>query len=396
MNGIAQGFLTGFMNDQAEKITKRKSMADEYFQNQMELAHKKALTYTTQNAGKMDAALGLAKQMVAIGVPERTVMAIANQNPDDLQGFFDTVQDYKAKGVEMTPDFYDQLIKVDGQFNPGNENVTSLFKRIYEPLTANAKADPKGFDFDPGGTLWATMLGYNAMDKARERLADTEVMPGVSASQVLSGAGDENSPLGHPLGNASVTLNAELAGDALRSAKQEQSGSGELTISERGTLLTQFGNLVKDRLSMVDPSIADMNERDTIAKEAAAKDMLIQFPEAAALTDITKWIRPSTAAGSPATAPTTPEATPTPTTPTMAPTASPTASEPLPNGAVFVRDYGDGQTSVYRMPSGKEVRVRNSEVESMKRGITSAPPVTQTTPTPGWLDQLGSEYDNRR
>ena len=78
MEGFATGFLTGFMGDQAEKISKRKSVAEEYFQNQMELAKKKDLNYNKKKNKKIDDARKVDNKMIDIGVIKDKVMAIDN------------------------------------------------------------------------------------------------------------------------------------------------------------------------------------------------------------------------------------------------------------------------------------------------------------------------------
>lgn len=390
-SNFATGFLTGFMNDQATKISTRKSEAESFFNEQMKMAQKLAIQYKTQNDPRMDAALQTAKQMMAVGVPQSTVMAIVNQNPDDLPTFLETIQKMKMEGVDMSnPDIYDSMLQIDGEFNPGNENVTSLIKRIYDPLTSNAKADPEGFDFDPKGTMWASLLGYNAMEKSYERLAKSEVLPGVSASAVLAMGGQEDRPLPHPLGDSSVVLDAGVVGDLTRQARSATKGT-DFTIAERRAVLDTFNDLVDSELTMLSaPDGADMSpeERRAEASRRAAAKVIVDFPEALQMTEIGKWINrpetemPSESPPAAPTAPSAPSATPAPVAPTTAATALPTSAEDL---GEPVQDLGD---SVVYMKNGVPTRYAKSFIRKLTGGTNM-----QSQPTPGWLDRLGSEYD---
>lgn len=403
MEGFGTGFLTGFMGSTAEHINKRKDTAEEYFQNQMELAQKKALNYNAQNNKKLDAATQVANQMIAVGVPKATVMAIANQNPDDLETFYDTVQKMKMQGVDMSnPEVYDGLIQIDGEFNPGNESVTSLLKRIYQPLTNNAKADPEGWGFDPKGSIWSTMLGYDAMDRARNRLATTEVLPGVSAMDVLNDPGEDGG-YSHPLGGTSVTLNASMAGDLTRQAAQDNKPNSGLTIGNRGTIISQFNKLVDEEMLNSTATGVEGPEKEVIAKRRAAARVLDTFPEASDMPEITQYLQlpdgdgpdaetpqedaaeaiPSQSPSEAATAPSSIASTPTPTTQGSLP-------QRLPSGAMLIKDNGDG-TSQWKRPDGSVKTYDNNDVMKLMSGMA---PTMQTKPTSGWLDRLGSEYDN--
>ena len=399
MNNIFSGFLKGFMNDQAEKISDRKSAANDFFNKQLQLAQQKALTYNTEYKGKMDAHVQVAKQLVGAGVPERTVMAIINQNPDDLSQFYETVQKMQMDGVDMSnPDVYDSLIEIDGEFNPGNENVTSLLQKMYEPLTNNAKADPEGFGFDPKGSIWATMLGYNAMGNAYERLKSTEVTPGVSAYDILSMPDDGGFTNPHPLGGASVGLNAYNAGVSVREAKKPQKDN-TLSISEKNGIMSTFSDFVEEERikGTADGRIVDENT----SRRAAAARTIAMHPEAASIPEITKWLGGEESGVDESTTPPVAPTTIAPESPSEAPTAPPPSQatpvpknsvglpQRLPSGATLIRDNGDG-TSTWKRPDGQEKTYDNNDIMKL---MGSTAPTMQRTPTTGWLDRLGSEYD---
>jgi hypothetical protein len=392
MAGFTDGFLTGFMTDQADQIGKRKSEADEYFQQQMELAHKKASSYNDQYGKKLDSATTVANQMIAIGVPKRTVMAIANQNPDDLQTFYDTVQEMQAKGVDMSnSEVYEGLIQIDGEFNPGNENVTSLLKRIYTPLTANAAADPEGWDFDPKGSIWSTMLGYNAMDRARNKLGQTEVLPGVSAQQVLSQS--EDGALPHPLGSNAVTLNAPSMGDLTRDAAERNRGSKEVSVGERSTMLSNYEKQVEKELLSDTLSGIEGPEKEAEARRRAAAVTLETFPEAAGIPEITKYLGDTStedAPGAPAAAPTAaaePAATQVPPQAPVASEGSVEAPESLPDGSKFVKSFPDG-TLGYITSTGKKVKYTKAYVDMIMKGQKAME--GGAAAVPDWTRPLGS------
>jgi hypothetical protein len=286
------------------------------------------------------------------------------------------------------PEVYESLIQIDGEFNPGNENVSSLLQRIMDPLTNNAKADPEGWDFDPKGSIWSTMLGYNAMDKARARLGETEVLPGVSAAEVLAQSDDGS--YSRPLGNNAVTLNAPMAGNLTReAAKANRGDDGDLSISERGTIISKFDDMLEEERNNLTASEYESPDKEAVAKRKAAARIMETYPEAAAMPEIRQWLsqseevegtEPSTAPESPPTAPSAPVAS-------EAPATSSSLPKRLPSGATMIKDNGDG-TSDWKRPDGSVRTYDNNDVAKLVSG-----PIKQAKPTPGYLDRMGSEYD---
>lgn len=219
MSSLAKGFGIGFANTLSDNIQKRKSDADDYYNKQLEIAQTYGVKNRVANNAKMQESVSLAKQLVAKGVPQNVVMAIANQNPEDLSGFASTVQKLQMEGVDTTPEFFEGLVEIHGELDTGGRTLEQLFKDIYGPISNNAKANPEAFKEDPKGSLLATIMGYNAQEKAVQRLEDTEVMDGYTAGELLRA---ENAGVSKPLGDTTVTINDKLIGDTIRSSKGKE------------------------------------------------------------------------------------------------------------------------------------------------------------------------------
>jgi hypothetical protein len=288
--GAAASFLTGFLKTTGGNIRERKDEAKDYFDKRMEQAHQAALEYKGRNKSKLDASLQVGKQLMAAGVPQDVVMAIANQNPDDMSTFFDTVQEMKVKGVQFTPQSYRDLAGLDAEFNAGGENLTGLLTKIYTPLVNNVNADPQGWDFDPKGTMWATMMGHNAMERAHERLSTTEVLPGVSAAEVLA---DDGNPNYNPLNGPTPVINAEMIGNETRAARERLEGADVPSITERTHIITQFNDMVgieKNRIAQSNPDALTDPATDEQARKIAAARVLESYPEASGIPEISRWL----------------------------------------------------------------------------------------------------------
>lgn len=401
MSGF-DAFMAGFLGQTANNISERKQEAKDYYDRKMELAWEKAHTFRTQNLEKMNGALQIANQMKQIGVPDDIVMAIANQNPDDLSTFYDTIQDMQMKGVQFTEQTYRDMLQVDSEFNPGNENITSLIQKIYQPLIANATADPESFEFDPKGTIWATMMGYNAMDRANQKLAETEVLPGISAQDILSDTGIANTGV---LGSHAVTFNAPAAGEALQAAYDARGGGDELSIANITSIHNTFADIVEQEMVNPDFQGLSVEERRREAQKRAAIQIGDMFPMHIGHPSLAPIFRflpedyfgdgetieetPSEepplefedapeSPSEPATEETSPETAPTSETPTNLPSE-------LPNGAKLVKDNGDG-TSQWKRPDGSPATYRNIDIEEALRALqggAAAPQISIGKPPTG-------------
>lgn len=211
-------FLTGFLKQQTKDINDRKDLARDYFSKQMEIAQSRGIKMKAERDQSMNANLSIAQQLVQNGVPKDLVMAYANQNPDDLKDLQSRVDDLKAEGVPVDADFFKYLGQVGGNFKAPDEDMATFFKRIYEPLKSNARSNPEGFKRDTPGSIFASMFGYNAMERANQKLQETEVFDGMSAADVLADTGQRSKPYGE----STVSLDAAEEGDAIRDVRAER------------------------------------------------------------------------------------------------------------------------------------------------------------------------------
>lgn len=406
-----EGFLTGFMTTTADNINKRKDEADAYFQSQMELAHKVGLQNHQKRQELMRGGLQTAEKLLQAGVPKNVVMSVANQNPDDLETLYDETVKLQRSGAKLTPEVWSELVEVKGEIDP-DISMQEFFSRVYGPIKREMEADPEGFKYDPKGSVWSTLMGHNAMDRARGRLDSTEVVDGLSASEVLSSSTAPNRPF-----DASASFSHEMAGDLGR--KQDEYWSPDALVRFRG----QFDDLVEeaatnwkrqnetinitpdvmeelryqvgaematwgiepDRLSQLGPGFGKYfipREEDNLAEEGVEVMDRLGSP------------LPSPEASDPLSIP--------PTTPTASvPRAEPSPSVPsdpitqllddapivleeeanlsqLPDGEIFLRDNGDG-TSVYLTLEGEEVIIENKDAREVSRRGRS---YFEPTPTP--------------
>jgi hypothetical protein len=240
MNDFGKGFLTGFMDTTARNIGERKDEARDYFNKRMQLAFDNAAIYKTKGREKMTAGIATAKQLKAMGVPDTVIMAVANQNPDDLGGLAETIQKMQLEGVDTSSeDFWNELVPLSQEFSTNGESVEGLLRRIHQPLTNNIKSDPEGFRADPKGGIWATMMGYNAMERANQRLQDTEIVDGMSAADLLAYDGAPNTGV---LGDTPVGINSYAVGSNIRDARAalKSANPDPLSITERTGVINQW------------------------------------------------------------------------------------------------------------------------------------------------------------
>lgn len=343
-------FMKGFLSRTSKNITERKEEANDYYNKKMELAFSKAHEFRSRNKAASQAALQSGRQLQAIGVPNDLIIGIANQNPDDLATFYQSIEKMRLNGQKFNEDSYRAMFDVQGEVAT-DESVSQFITRLYEPLSANIAANPEGFEFDPKGTIWATAMGYNAMDKANRKLAQTEVLPGVSATDVLEATGGPNVGMG---GTGTVTLNANWVGDRTRALDNEQKGDRGVSISERNSITTAFDELVtKHRKSFAKDDGTYGPDIEAQAEQAALQDMLkIYKPEDLAQIP---YLADKIAKGSESPSEGRTETVAPPATPTPAPTSTPSGK--LPEGARLVKQFPNGDKG-YTTPDGKKYLVK--------------------------------------
>lgn len=220
-------FAGGFLTSIDEGMKKRQDDARAYFNKSMELA----MRYSTSGGSKYRQQVQAARESVAklrgAGVPPEIIQSIAGRNPEELAGYYEEISKMQAQGVKMTPEIYQELFAAAQE---SGEDVTSFTRRIGEPLAANLKADPMSFEADPKGSIFATMMGYNAMENAQRRLERT-MIGDRSAADWLRTEGE--APIEYDIGGG---LNYETAGDLIRTAEEGTEGptkpSGLMQISK--------------------------------------------------------------------------------------------------------------------------------------------------------------------
>lgn len=384
MGDFSTGFATGFLRTLGTNMQARKDEADKYFNEQMERARTIGLKVKGQVDQAVNTSATTAKQLQQMGVPKEVIMAIANQNPSDLGSFYDQVNEAAAAGIPIDQEFFDDFVKVSADFKAPDEDWKTFFGRIYKPLAANVKADPEGFKRDRKGGIAATMLGYNAMDTARERLATTEIEGGMTAEQLLQ-YGEDLVP-NKPLGDTVVTYDYGKLGEKTKEAK----GDKELSLTDYAKIKESFDEKVKTILRSGNTNFQQATPEEIAeAKRQAAEELALEF-EKLGMTTAAETARkmggepeteervtkddvvvteetPAEAPEKPVEAPEGDVATPTTTEGDNAPIdpdKEPELYTPLP-GYNFIQDNGDG-TSDYDTPTGVRT-YSNAEVRELVR-----------------------------
>lgn len=208
-----EGFITGFAGKLAEDVTKRKDEARDYFNKQVEYARTTGLENRRRVRQTVDVNLGVAQQLEAAGVPRELIMAQVNMNPAGLGDFYNTAEKIRAEKEAryqrpLTADEWNSIFKVSGDFKAPDEDLATFITRTYDPITSAIQSP--AFEDDPEGSLFASMLGLNAMDRARARLGETVVAEGMTADQLVRMGDAQPQRVG---GNASVTVDYSALGD---------------------------------------------------------------------------------------------------------------------------------------------------------------------------------------
>ena len=210
MSGFSDGFVTGFANRLAQGIDTRQEDARKYFNKQLEIAQTVGVENRNRVKMKVQDSVSVANQLKAVGVPKDIIMAQANQDPEGLVSFLEEVEKLRLSSpTPLTEETYRSIYELSGEFKAPNEDFATFFSRMYEPISRAASQDPEGFAENPKGSIWASALGLNAMEKANKKLSETEVIDGLSAQDLIS-YGDNTQP--HKVGgSATVTRNPQAA-----------------------------------------------------------------------------------------------------------------------------------------------------------------------------------------
>jgi hypothetical protein len=328
-----EGFLTGFANVAASNILERKKEARDYFNKQVEYARTTGLQNRQRVREQADTALSVARQLEAAGLPREIIMAQINQDPTNLSGFYDQAEKIRANaaaaGRQLTADDWNAIYKVAGEFKAPDEDLSTFIARTYDPI-ANAVADPS-YEEDPEGSLWASMMGYNAMDRARADLSRTEIAEGLTAEQLIRYGDVTPQRVG---GRATVVTDYA----ALPSRDEE------LSVTERTALINRTDEMTEAAISRLEEqqgaAIAGMDItplRDAIVAEM--RDLYPMASEETLRTFVNSAIRSRNYAvdtQQPATGPETVVEAPPPSLPTEGSPEAPPASSPPPSASTEV------------------------------------------------------------
>lgn len=381
-----EGFLTGFANVAASNILERKKEARDYFNKQVEYARTTGLQNRQRVREQADAALTVARQLEAAGLPREIIMAQINQDPANLSGFYEQAEKIRANaaaaGRQLTADDWNAIYKVAGEFKAPDEDLSTFIARTYDPI-ANAVADPS-YEEDPEGSLWASMMGYDAMPRAVAELGRTEIAEGLTAEQLIRYGDVTPQRVG---GRATVVTDYA----ALPSRDEE------LSVTERTALINRAGEMTEAAISRLEEqqgaAIAGMDItplRDAIVAEM--RDLYPMASEETLRTFVNSAIRSRNYvvdAQQPATGPETGVEAPPSGLPTEGSPEAPPASSPPPSASTsiqeefgerppvitlpaegktltFVMDNGDG-TSTFIDQDGAEYQLSNDAVRNYYR-----------------------------
>lgn len=259
MGDFAQGFVRGFAGTLQKGIETRREDARNYFTRQLEIAQTTGVENRNRVRQSVDASTRIAKQLQQTGVPKDIIMSIASSNPEELSSFSEQVARAQAAGIEVNEEFFRDFVEVSKDFKAPDEDFGTFFARVYEPIAANASADPAAFNDDRKGSIWASMLGLNATEKAQQRLAETPVVDGMSAADLLA---YKDTPTPNTQGSPTVTYNYDLLADMEKQARGEEG----LSISERNSINTRIEDLSGTLRSAVQEEL----QLDTANPEAKA------------------------------------------------------------------------------------------------------------------------------
>lgn len=259
MSDFSSGFIQGFLNQTTAHIKEKKDEADKYFTDQLDLARTRGLKNRDATQQLINGHVQTAKQLQSIGVPTDLVMSIAKQNPDDLAGVMKTIQDLQMEGINPDEAFYRDLIQTSGQYKAPDEDLSTFIANLYKPLRSNIEADKGAFNDDPAGSLWATMMGTNAHERASQRLEDTIVADGLSAAELNRYS---DNPTSNSVGSPTVTINASKVGDAARAAKAANRGADELSPSERTSIVSRYEEVYGEARGLIQRQYQEQHPED--------------------------------------------------------------------------------------------------------------------------------------
>lgn len=270
LKGLAAGFLTQATAD----VDARQEQARDFFSKSME----KAMTYSTSGGKALkesaQAARGAIAKLEGAGVPKHVTRSIANRDPKQLEEYYTQVAELQASGAKLSPEVFEGIFQVSKE---QNEDPVELTKRIKEPLANNLKADPEAFKADPKGSIWATMLGFNAMENAAAKLETTMIGDRSAADWLRDGGQGES--IEYDVG---PDLDYNKVGEIARTA--EKANKVDIwTPTEIMSIRTNYDKIVKENYDRILSSAGEnaprlMEDPRTMqAAQAEARAALIKM-----------------------------------------------------------------------------------------------------------------------
>jgi hypothetical protein len=200
MGDFATGFVTGFANTLADGVNERTAIARDYFQKQYEIATTVGLENHRKVESQVEASAKTAQQLQQMGVPRDIIMAVASQDPLSLGDFYAEIAAAQKSGVPIDEQFFKDFVTVSGEFKAPDEDFATFFRKALTPISQTASSNPEAFKRDRKGGIFGALMGADPYGRAQEKLDNTVVIDGLSASdlarygQDYRPAGVENAP----------------------------------------------------------------------------------------------------------------------------------------------------------------------------------------------------------
>jgi hypothetical protein len=177
-------FLSGFLEERADQITRRKAEGKSYFEEQAERARRIATTQLeARRENRRKVQQTASTLMRTANMPEHIVRGLIAAGPEALDSAFQLYSQVPTH--EWAADDWENIY-ASSQFyaQEYNEPLADFIGRTVGLIGDNYRAT-KETGGDLQSAFAASALGYNAKDKARSDLEALEVAPGFSAKDLL-------------------------------------------------------------------------------------------------------------------------------------------------------------------------------------------------------------------
>ena len=237
MSGF-EAFATGFFDALGEGVTKRKDAANDYFAKQMERAGTIGVKALQARRDTLRQVTSVANNLkVQADMPEDVLRGLVNDGPETLNQAYQIYADSVSNGVKVDEDFWRNIYKFSGDVKPDGEPLSAFLEKAVGLYPSNLQST-KAEGGDPFSAFVASAFGYNAMERANERLSEMEVADGYSAADLnaLSETG-----FNRPLGDVGVTVDLEEI--AMKEAAAREAARAARTPENRGLSSSEYKNL---------------------------------------------------------------------------------------------------------------------------------------------------------